>query len=165
MPKGFKGTGYVSKVRTPNHQFFKWSQWWSSEEAFEEYRRDQNQKRKMNRHGYELHQVEKFREMETEARDLIAERKRHDHRVRLAMQQIRKKYNMDPHTHRGHFKALYLRTGDPDVKLLLNMISTAPLIDTQKLERIRQMFLDKKSPADILYTTALMVGINLRKTQ
>lgn len=165
MPKGYSGTGFVSKVPTPRHQFFKWGQWWSSEQAWDEYRRHSNERRRGATVGYYACQTPEFLEMEKQALDLLNKRKSHDERVKRAMAAIRKKYNMDRHTNRHHFRLLYEKTGDKDVKALLELISTAPLNDTQKLERIRQLFLDKRSPADILYSTALIVGLNLRKTE
>jgi len=165
MPKGFAGSGFVSKHRTPNHPFQKWGRWWSSQEAWEQYREFDNQRRRRAVAGKFKCETEEFVEMEKQTRAILDERTRHDQRVKRAMQAIRTKYGMHPHTNRHHFRLLYERTGDQDVLALLTLISAAPLNDTQKLQRIRQMFLDEKAPAEILYATAIMCGINLRKKQ
>jgi hypothetical protein len=165
MPKGYTGTGFVSKVRTPNHPFPKWGRWWVSQQAWEEYRDFDNQRRRRVVAGKFHCETEEFVEMEKQTLAILNERSRHDQRVKRAMQAIREKYGMHPHTNRHHFRLLYERTGDQDVKALLTMISAAPLNDTQKLQRIRQMFLDGKTPGEILYATAIMVGVNLRKNQ
>jgi thiaminase len=170
MPKGFTGSGFVSKTRTPNHPFQKWGRWWSSQEAWEQYaefdrvRRRRNGKIPADARTFTCTTLE-FMEMEKQARAILDERTRHEQRVKRAMQAIRTKYGMHPHTNRHHFRLLYERTGDQDVLALLTLISAAPLNDTQKLQRIRQMFLDEKAPAEILYATAIMCGINLRKKQ
>jgi hypothetical protein len=163
MPKGYTGTGFVSKHRTPNHNFPKWGRWWVSQEAWEQYRDYDNQRRRGATVGKFASDSKEFVEMEKQARELLDKRKRHDQRVKREMQRIRDKYGMNPHTNRHHFRLLYERTGDQEVKSLLTLISTAPLNDTLKLQRIREMFLNNTPPAEILYATAIMCGVNLRK--
>jgi hypothetical protein len=62
-----------------------------------------------------------------------------------------------------HLKGVYDRTKDPEIAKFLQLRDQTTASDAEKLARIRKLFLSGENPYEILYQTALMVGINLRK--
>jgi hypothetical protein len=62
-----------------------------------------------------------------------------------------------------HLKAVYNRTRDPEIGKFLLLQDRMTTTDAEKIARIRKLFLSGKNPYDILYETALMVGIGMRK--
>lgn len=157
-----RGKGYVAKYYDDEHTYFMWGRYWRSREVFEEYKREANKRRRVTARGRIPHTPE-AEMMEELARRLIDQRETHDRRIRVMKAQILKKYNMSPNSNRHHLRLLWERTGDQDVRAVLTMMSAAPLNDSERLQRIRQMFLDNKPANEILYETAIICGINLRK--
>lgn len=157
-----RGTGYVAKYYDEQHPYFMWGRYWRSQAVFEEYKQEANRRRRITARGRIAHTAE-AEEIERLASELIKQREVHDRRIRVLKAQILKKYDMKPNSNRHHFRLLWERTQDPDVRALLTMMSAAPLNDTQRLNRIRQLFMEKKPASEILYETAIICGINLRK--
>lgn len=80
------------------------------------------------------------------------------------LNRLRTKHGLPVTANRTHLKKAYERTGDPDIAAYLNIQNTLTASDSEKVAKIRKLFLDGElSPVEILYETALVVGINLRK--
>lgn len=158
-----KGEGVGSKVKTPRHQFFGWGRWWVSEEEFQKYRDRQILRKRAKNAGYDYTQLDEFVEMESHVQRAVETSRQRDKRLTFEFRRLKKKYGLPANCNRIHLKAVYDRTQDPEIARYLQLRDTQTTTDAEKLARIRKLFLSGENPYEILYQTALMVGINLRK--
>jgi len=163
MTQGTKGTGQTSMERTDTHTIRGWGHWWRSQEELDAYAARQGLIRRARDAGYGLDRLDEFKEIEDRANEGINSLKRREKWIKHEMARLKKKHGLPPRSNRTHLKAAGERTGDPDVRFLLGIMTTATLNDTERILQIRRLFLEGKAPADILYQTALICGINLRK--
>lgn len=158
-----KGEGVGSPVQTAKHWYYGWGRWWVSEQAFEEYRQDQINKKRARKAGYATQQVDEFLEMESHVHDAVQAKRVRDKRHLYEFRRLKKKHGMHPRANRIHLKAMYDKTKDPDIAKWLQLQDTLTATDAEKIARIRRLFLDGQNPREILYQTARLVGIDLRK--
>lgn len=166
MPSGRKGSGVASSVRTEKHTIYAWSRWWVSQEALDKYRENSNRRRRKAHLQEANHGAEVTPEMiarHNASIAEIAEKKRLEKRIKFLKDKVIARHGMSYNSNRHHFRLKYEATGDPEVRELLTLMSTVTLSDSQKLDRIRALFTQNRTPADILYNTAVICGINIRK--
>lgn len=157
-----KGKGKMSKCWTPEHKIKGWGWYWRTQEELDAYKKKINDKKRAKAAGFG-DDVEKFLEADEQADRALGEVRNRQRFITYEMNRLKKKYNLGASANRTHLKALAARTQDPDLMNLLNMIASKDLNDHEKIARIRKLFLEHHTPADILYQTALIVGIQLRK--
>lgn len=163
MTNGVKGTGRMSLVQTPDHTIKGWGHWWRTQEDLDAYKRDTQFKRRARKAGFYDGEYEEFRRLETQIGHGLEDIQKRERWVRHEMARLKAKHGLPKNANRQRLKTVAERTKDPELFALLNLMTTASMNDTEKLQRIRMLFLDNKPPAEILYQTALTVGINLRK--
>ena len=160
-----KGEGVGSTVKTARHQYPGWGRWWVSEEEFKKYRDRQVLAKRARKAGYDYTQLDEFVEMESHVLRAVETSRQRDKRLAFEFRRLKKKYGLAPNCNRIHLKAVYDRTKDPEIAKFLQLRDQNTATDAEKLARIRKLFLSGENPYEILYQTALMVGINLRKNK
>lgn len=154
----------VTSIRRDElHTVYGHGKWWLNHGDLEEYKNRQALVKRAREAGYDYTQIDEFVEMESNTRDAIRRAKTRERWVRREMTRIKKKYDLPPQANRTHLGKVYERTKDPEVAALLNILMTQSDSDAAKIAHIRKLFLSGKNPYDILYETALLVGISLRK--
>lgn len=153
-------------TKTETHQVRGWGHWWRSQEELDEYSRDQTFKRRARAAGYHSEQeMEEFRKRENRATESLDKVRNRERWIQAEMNRLKLKHGLGAQANRSHLKAAGERTGDPEIRFLFGVMTTATMNDTQKLNEIRQLFLDGKPPAEILYTTAMICDVKLRRKQ
>jgi hypothetical protein len=158
-----KGEGVGSTHKTDRHQFYGWGRWWVSEEEFQKYRDRQVLTKRARNAGYDYTQLDEFVEMERHVLEAVDTTRKKDKRITAELRRLKKKHGLPAHCNRMHLKAVYNRTRDPEIGKFLLLQDRMTTTDAEKIARIRKLFLSGKNPYDILYETALMVGIGMRK--
>lgn len=115
--------------------------------------------------GYTLDQFEEFVKVHKQASQGLDSLKRREKWIKHEMTRIRKKYDLPSRANRSHLKSVYERTKDPDIFYLLNFMGSSTLNDTERLNAIRRLFIEGKPPGEILFQTAVLLGIDIRKKQ
>lgn len=155
----------VTSIRRDEmHTVYGHGKWWRNAEDLEEYKERQALVKRAREAGYDYTQIDEFVEMERNTRDAMKRAVSRERWVKREMARLRKKYDLPPQANRTHLGKVYERTKDPEVAALLNILMTQSDSDAAKIAHIRKLFLSGKNPYDILYETALLVGISLRKT-
>lgn len=160
-----RGTGPLcSTVPGAKYPFYKWSKYWVSEEAWREYSKREAQRRRAKDILGDRNRVDEFLEMEKQARDARTLHRQRERRAQFELDRLRVKHNLKPNANTQTLKKVWERTGDPEILAFLHLKSTLTMGDKERVDRIRQLFLNEElKPYDILYQTAIIVGINLRK--
>jgi hypothetical protein len=158
-----KGLGVCSTKPTALHQVWGDGKWWRTTEDLHNYRKRQALVKRAKKAGYDYTQVDDFLEIEKATHDAVDLTIRRERRDKDAMNRLKAKYGLPSHANRRHLNALFARTKDEEIARVLNMISQRNDTDADRVARIRKLFLSGAAPYDILYQTALIVGINLRK--
>lgn len=152
-----------SKKWKPTHTIKSHGVYWRSQEDLQEYRARQALIKRARNAGYDYSQLDEFIKLEggvQKATDLAKARERRNEKE---FQRLKKKHGLDRYANRIHLRAAYDRTKDPEIAAFLNILTTEDATNEKKIAEIRKLFLSGKNPYDILYQTALIVGINLRK--
>jgi len=157
------GTGVGSTVRTERHTIKRWGRWWVSEEEFLKYRERQVLRKRAKTAGYDYTQLDEFLEMEKATHGAIETARSREKWTQRELRRLKKKHGLGPRANRTHLKKVYERTGDEEVAAFLRILTTVTASDAEKLAHIRKLFMSDLNPYDILYQTALTVGIQLRK--
>jgi len=137
--------------------------WWRTAEDLEEYRVRQRLLKRARNAGYDYTQLDEFIEMEGNVTKAVELSMRRERRNDNEMKRLKRKHGLGAQTNRMHLRAVYDRTRDPEIAAFLNLISLEDTTNEKKIAEIRKLFLSGKNPYDILYQTALIVGINMRK--
>lgn len=155
-----------ARVRDQWHPYGpKWGWYWRSQEEFENQRKAGYTER---RKSYLEGQLEGPLTREVIDRhniilaDLETQRK-HEKRLKVKKAKVLKKHGLDYRSNRNAIRLLWERTGDPEVREVLVMMSTENATDTQKLDRIRALFTQNRTANDIIYNVAVICGVNIRK--
>jgi hypothetical protein len=157
-----KSKGVMSKTRSATHPIKGWGWYWRNQEDLDAYKKKLNDARRARTAGFG-DDVEKFLKADAQADQAMAEVRSRQRFITHEMNRLKKKYGLGASANRTHLKVLAARTQDPDLMNLLNMMASKDLNDHEKIARIRKLFLEGRTPTDILYQTALIVGIQLRK--
>lgn len=164
-PKGEKvdrpgGYGESSAIWRETHQFKRAGRYWRSEEAY---------KRAYNRHKLAKEasdaglSIEDYIETRDKGREAMRQSLNRDRYLKAELKRLKKKHGMNPGANRTHLGALYVKTRDPEIRDFLLLHDSIKSTSDQKVARIRELLLDgKHTPLDILYQTALIVGIQMK---
>jgi hypothetical protein len=160
---GAPGSGIASMKQTKAHTIRGWGRWWKTQEDLDAYAEMQKLQRRARDAGYGLHQIDEFRELENRTRRGLDSLRNREKWVKAEMARLKKKHGLPSHANRAHLKAVAERTGDPELFSFLSIMSTATLNDTERIAQIRQLFLEGRTYAEIIYETAHIVGIKLKE--
>lgn len=157
------GYGASSKEWRETHQFQRAGRFWRSEEDY---------KRSYNRHklareaaeaGLSIERYIEVRDKSREAYELSTKRSKF---LKSELHRLKAKYNMKPSENRRHLAAKYIETRDPEIRDFLLLHDSITSTSDEKIQRIRSLILDgHHKPIDILYQTALIVGIQMKANQ
>lgn len=161
-PGGRKGQGITSTVRTEEHTLYRWGRWWRNEEDYEYWRQGQMLKKRADRNEVS---PERQMQVEREARAAIKAQQDREEKLRKEFMRLKEKHGLPKRATRIMLQNVYARTLDPEIKQFLHLESIAQMKAEERLLEIRKMFLSGMKPQDILYRTALMVGINVKAKQ
>lgn len=156
------GKGITSEKWRPSHQFKGWGLWWRSEEEFLKHRDYTAKRVSAYRAGMA---VDDFIKMKAETQDAIAMSKKLEAKFTERLRYLKAKHGLPDRCNRTHLLAAFAKTGDPEIKEFLYMDAHSKMNAEEKLHRIRELFLDGHKPLDIMYQTALIVGIRLGEKQ
>lgn len=155
------GYGRSCKERTPTHTFHGGSRWWRSQADFKRYNRQEAVKKAADKAGLS---IDRYLEIQQEAHDAVQNSWSRDKYLKNELERLRQKYGLSKQANRTHLQHIYIRTQDPEIRDYLHLQSSVTMSDTAKVQRIRELFLEGgHSQLDLLYRTALTVGINLRR--
>jgi len=160
---GAQGSGVASMKETKVHTIRGWGRWWKNQEDLDAYADLQKLQRRARAAGYALHQIEEFRALEQRTQRGLDSLMNREKWVKAETARLKKKHGMPPHANRVHLRAVAERTGDPELFSLLSIMSTASMDDTARIAQIRQLFLEGRTYAEIIYETAHIVGIKLKE--
>lgn len=157
------GYGASSKEWLETHQFQKAGRFWRSEE---EYKRASNRHRLAREAAVAGVSIERYIELKDKSREAFELGVKRTKYLKGELRRLKAKYNMKPSESRIHLAALYVKTQDPEIRDFLLMHDSVNSTSDEKIARIRQLMLDgKHKPLDILYQTALIVGISMKEKQ
>lgn len=157
------GYGASSKEWLETHQFRKAGRYWRSEE---DYKRAYN-KHRLARDAAEAGlSIERYIETRDKSREAYELSTRRSKFLKAELRRLKEKYNMKPSENRRHLAAKYIETRDPEIRDFMLMHDSVTSTSDEKVARIRELMLDgKHKPLDILYQTALIVGISMKEKQ
>lgn len=156
------GCGASSHKWRPTHQFKRRGRWWRSEEEYRKFAEGQALKKRAIRNEVSIdHQLEIERQT---AAAIQASLKREDQLAREFIR-LKEKHGLNKRATRATLKNVYAQTLDPEIKRFFHLESIALMKADEKLNAIRELFLSGARPTDILYRTALMVGVTMKEKQ
>jgi len=153
----------TSKVYLPTHTIKGEGVWWRNLDDLEEYRKHQRLIKRAKHAGYDYTQLDEFEAMEGNVYRAVELSKRRDRRNYNELKRLKAKHGLASHANRIHLKAAYEKTKDPEIAAFLGILASEDTTNEKKIAEIRKLFMSGINPYDILYQTALIVGINLRK--
>lgn len=157
-----KGQGVSSTKQTAEHTIYRWGRWWRTEADYQAFRNKQIIKKRADRNEVS---PERQMQIEREARAAILAAQNREEQIRHEFMRLKEKHGLPKRATRVMLQNVYARTLDPEIKQFLHLESIAQMKAEERLLAIRELFLSGAKPQDILYRTALMVGINVKAKQ
>lgn len=145
----------------PNYPYKRWNKYWVSREVFEAYAKREAARKRASDAGWPRERVDEFMEMEKQARDATKLLKQRERKTRLEFDRLRLKHGLSLKANRQQLQKAWERTGDPEILAFLHLQSTLTMGDKERIDRIRKLFLSGAQPYDILYQTAIIVGVDI----
>ena len=140
----------------------RWGKYWVSEEKFNEYAKRESARKRAKDAGWPRDRVEEFMEMEKQAHDATKLLRQRERKIRIEFDRLRLKHGLSLKANRQQLRKAWERTGDPEILAFLHLQSTLTMGDNERVDQIRKLFLSGAQPYDILYRTAIIVGIDLK---
>jgi hypothetical protein len=157
------GYGASSKEWLETHQFQKAGRYWRSEEDYKRAYNKHKLAREAAEAGLSIERYIEIRDKSREAYELSTKRSKF---LKDELHRLKAKYDMKPSENRRHLAAKYVETRDPEIRNFLLLHDSVTSTSDEKITRIRNLILDgKHKPIDILYQTALIVGIAMKEKQ
>jgi len=155
------GYGDSCKVRTDRHTFKRAGRWWLSEEVYKRSFKSWQVKKEADAAGLS---IDEYLETKRKVREAYATSIHRGKYIKAELRRLKEKYNLPANSNRTHLEHIYVQTRDPDILAFLLLHASSTMTADEKINRIRKLFLDNDhKPLDILYQTAIICGINLRK--
>ena len=161
VPKKRIGYGVSCQQRTAEHRIKRAGRWWKSEEDYKRFYRETELAKKAAAAGLSLDEYVETKRKATEARQSSTNRSKY---LKAELNRLREKHGLPKASNRTHLEHVYIVTRDEEVRNFLLLHSAATLTADEKIARIRKLFLSGEKPLEILYQTAIVCGINMRKT-
>ena len=157
------GQGIMSMKPRPTHPYYARGKYWLSEQHFRVWADEQALKKRADRNEVS---IDRQLEIEAQARaSLVLATKRED-KIHAEFNRLKQKHGLRKNATRIELRNVYAKTLDPEIKMFFHLESVALMKADEKLEAIREMFLTPGiRPQDILYRTALMVGVAMKEKQ
>lgn len=161
-PSNRKGSGLSCTQKTPTHQYYAWGRYWVSREAYEEKRKQWLMTRNAVKNEISIdHQME----IEVELRSAVNRARAKEQKMSDEFMRLKLKHGLPRGATRMALKNVYARTLDPEIKQFFHLESTVALKADERLHAIRELFLSGLKPQEILYRTAIMVGVAVKEKQ
>lgn len=160
---GLEGRGVTSTVWRPTHQFYAWGRYWPSEEVWRERREHNALRNRANRNEVSIeHQVKMERQIDLAEKIYF----RREQALQKEFDRLRAKHGLSPIANRRALRIAFNRTNDPEILRFFHMQSIATMGSEEKLKDIRALFSTPGiKPIDIIYRTALIVGVEMKEKQ
>lgn len=156
------GKGASSKKWRPTHQYKRQGLWWRSEEHFRIYADAQALIKRAVRNEVSIeHQLE----IERQTSFAVQSRLKQEQELAKQFANLKAKHGLRKKAMRSELKNVYARTLDPEIKQFFHLESIAVMKADEKLNAIRELFLSGSRPQEIMYRTALIVGLVMKEKQ
>lgn len=156
------GSGASTNKWRPTHQYKRRGRWWRSEEEYKKFADGQALRKRAIRNEVSIeHQLEIERQTQSAIKATLS---RENH-LQQEFMRLKAKHGLHPRATRATLKNAYAHTLDPEIKQFFHLESVAMMKADEKLHAIREMFLSGTRPQEILYRTALMVGVAMKEKQ
>lgn len=156
------GAGASSMKWRPTHQIKKRGRYWRTEEDYKIFADGQALKRRAERNEVS---IQRQLEIERQTQIAIDAADKREEFVAKEFVRLKEKHGLRKYARRAELKTVYARTLDPEIKQFFHLESVAQMKADERLHAIRELFLSGARPQEILYRTALMVGVAMKEKQ
>lgn len=164
VPKNprMRGQGASSNKWRPTHPYKRRGRWWRNEEEYRKFADGQALKKRAVRNEVS---IDKQVEIELQTEVALKANKKRKESLNKEFMRLKEKHGLRKNAMRVELKNAYARTLDPEIKAFFHLESIAQMKADEKLHAIRDLFLSGARPQEILYRTALMVGVAMKEKQ
>lgn len=156
--RGVYGSGEISKIERPTHQIKYAGRWFRTQEGVEQFKYDQNLRRRAKAAGFSNTELDKFLVWEERTKLELKAKKEREKREREERDALRAKYGLHPKAHvTGLRNSVKIRH---EARTYLAKKNREHMTDSEKLEYIKGLYRNQSlSRNDLLIRIGQIVGV------